>query len=579
MTSGSANQCNELLHCENDMMTIHKRCTEQSRKATAQACQLTQQFVDLNRLMDTRVVEFQKCVLLENSTDSTDFAQSTELSGECNTNLLEHKQPSVRPQMGCWKAVAIIRSRCQKIRKCCPSADFCMEQLRSSQATKSLRAKHIEINKKTLECRNQMRKVLTERKDKTDSGMAVQAKYHAVLIAQKETQMGVIKQKYFSKLSPLDHKANPRKAHKKPIYAAPRAITYPNQKKIVTPPPKPPTYQSPMVELTKVRKLKTFDNDPPNQSSVASQLAKFEGLLSGLEKKGINSKMATVKFKQNMQVPKKSPAHSITDPELITKPSIDTIVYQDSVMLPFSNKPQLRRSKKHFAERVFAENTLSPNFLSSDDPKPPPTNSQEMEVKSGVAPKLFIQPQAQAFALPSSVDVNRLKVLAARPNHSWRLSNQRRRVAMAESSLVKALGVGARKEKPLGGVSQELVPFNQPENQTIKPIRRPLGWATNENNLSSRMRTLVWHKSRINTKTGVKKVDGDSRKKMAAGKSKTKKKPIVQSTTTSSTTTTSNISPFAKTSTRSVPFARLDEDDREFPHRSSNLQSSNFQMR
>ena len=65
---------------------------------------------------------------------------------------------------GCWKAVAVVKQRCQKLQKCCPAAKTCMKTGRNSDATKEVREKHIEINRKTLECRETMKKVLEEKK-------------------------------------------------------------------------------------------------------------------------------------------------------------------------------------------------------------------------------------------------------------------------------------------------------------------------------------------------------------------------------------------------------------------------------
>lgn len=53
----------------------------------------------------------------------------------------------------CWKALPIIRQECQALKKCCPVAKTCLEKLKESSKTKALLGKHVEINKKTLACR------------------------------------------------------------------------------------------------------------------------------------------------------------------------------------------------------------------------------------------------------------------------------------------------------------------------------------------------------------------------------------------------------------------------------------------
>lgn len=49
--------------------------------------------------------------------------------------------------------MATIRQECHALKKCCPAARICLDKLKESSKTRALREKHVEINEKTLACR------------------------------------------------------------------------------------------------------------------------------------------------------------------------------------------------------------------------------------------------------------------------------------------------------------------------------------------------------------------------------------------------------------------------------------------
>uniref|UniRef100_A0AC35F0M4 Uncharacterized protein n=1 Tax=Panagrolaimus sp. PS1159 TaxID=55785 RepID=A0AC35F0M4_9BILA len=191
--------CINFLECESEMMNIHQKCTEKSRKATGEACGLMDDFKQLNTLMEARVNEFGECTgneteKIENDPEQLQFL---ELPYEKCEKVVIEEMEKIMIDDGCWKAVAVVKQRCQQLQKCCPAAKICMKSGRNSDATKEVRQKHIEINRKTLECRNNMKKILDEQKK---AGKAfneeLKAKAHAVLTAEGDTLMDAIQKKY-----------------------------------------------------------------------------------------------------------------------------------------------------------------------------------------------------------------------------------------------------------------------------------------------------------------------------------------------------------------------------------------------
>uniref|UniRef100_A0A914YKL7 Uncharacterized protein n=1 Tax=Panagrolaimus superbus TaxID=310955 RepID=A0A914YKL7_9BILA len=149
--------------------------------------------------MEARVNEFGDCTgneteKIENDPEQFDLL---DLPFEKCKKIKFEEMEKVMIEDGCWKAVAVVKQRCRQLQKCCPAAKICMKSGRNSDATKEVRQKHIEINRKTLECRNNMKKLLDEQK-KNGKGFneLLNARAHAVLTAQGDTLMDAIQKKY-----------------------------------------------------------------------------------------------------------------------------------------------------------------------------------------------------------------------------------------------------------------------------------------------------------------------------------------------------------------------------------------------
>ncbi|KAE9551856.1 hypothetical protein FO519_004930 [Halicephalobus sp. NKZ332] len=193
--------CADFLDCESEMMNVHQLCTEKSRKATAAACGIEKDFLKLNELMEVRINEFSLCVSNETDEIENDFDRFERLEipfGTCVPLKSEEMHKTMESE-GCWKAVALVKQRCQILQKCCPAAEICTKKGRNSEATKNVRVKHIEINRKTLECRSKMQKILEQKKleshaDNNDNNLI--AKAHAVLTSQGNSGVDAIQKKY-----------------------------------------------------------------------------------------------------------------------------------------------------------------------------------------------------------------------------------------------------------------------------------------------------------------------------------------------------------------------------------------------
>lgn len=152
-------------------------------------------FRELDELMEKRVAEYEECVAreslqIENASEEVEIPVST-----CDTIKLRKfgfkesrcsgisAATSVSTDRGCWRAVARVKQKCQRLHACCPPAKTfvplaasngirsltlilrCLKQVENTRATLDLRAKHVEINRRTLDCRNEMRQMLASSRD------------------------------------------------------------------------------------------------------------------------------------------------------------------------------------------------------------------------------------------------------------------------------------------------------------------------------------------------------------------------------------------------------------------------------
>uniref|UniRef100_A0A914ERK8 Uncharacterized protein n=1 Tax=Acrobeloides nanus TaxID=290746 RepID=A0A914ERK8_9BILA len=153
------------------MMAVHKRCTEQARNATGQTCGLNDDFRELNSIMDKRLIEFADCV---SSVDTFEVEDDEEIPEAACRQI--SFQPIVE-QITCWRTVASVRAKCLQLQRCCPSAKSCKKQGQHSEYTQALRAKHIEINRRTLECREQMQQLVDMKQESPKAHGAVSSTY------------------------------------------------------------------------------------------------------------------------------------------------------------------------------------------------------------------------------------------------------------------------------------------------------------------------------------------------------------------------------------------------------------------
>uniref|UniRef100_A0A1I7ZXF9 FHA domain-containing protein n=1 Tax=Steinernema glaseri TaxID=37863 RepID=A0A1I7ZXF9_9BILA len=192
-----------VVQCEAELMTLHRKCSDRSRNITSEACKLKDDFRELRGLMSMRETEFAMCVG-HDSVREVELTPSTKHFSECNVTVAE---PTVI--QGCWRSVAVVKRRCQRLKKCCPASDRCMKRLASSDTTALVRRKHVDINLKTLKCLNDMESIIRVfGNDETKSGRNIRpaltipfsplvSRAHAVIIARTEALMDVVGQDQF----------------------------------------------------------------------------------------------------------------------------------------------------------------------------------------------------------------------------------------------------------------------------------------------------------------------------------------------------------------------------------------------
>ncbi|TMS32200.1 hypothetical protein L596_000074 [Steinernema carpocapsae] len=194
-------------------MTLQRRCTDRSRNITSETCNLVDEFRELRSLMSMRETEFAICVGHESVREvglNPDIKAS-----ECNVTVNE---PSVIH--GCWRSVAVVKRRCQRLKKCCPAADRydqlvslakltrkfrCIKRLATSDTTNLVRRKHVDINLKTLKCRSEMEKVI--KMNGNDKSNPIVNRAHAVITARSESLMDVVGQEHFMEDADEDPKS------------------------------------------------------------------------------------------------------------------------------------------------------------------------------------------------------------------------------------------------------------------------------------------------------------------------------------------------------------------------------------
>ncbi|VDK23864.1 unnamed protein product [Anisakis simplex] len=65
----------------------------------------------------------------------------------------------------CRLSVSNLKLGCEHLKSCCPVAKLCEQWIAEKTITKALKQKHIEINRKTMECRTSIRQKMSSSGD------------------------------------------------------------------------------------------------------------------------------------------------------------------------------------------------------------------------------------------------------------------------------------------------------------------------------------------------------------------------------------------------------------------------------
>ncbi|CAD5212375.1 unnamed protein product [Bursaphelenchus okinawaensis] len=429
--------CKQFLECENDMMDTHKRCTDGSRNATAEACDLATDFDELSKLMRARVNEFGACVSAESFMQSQKSEEIEIDERECELNSEEQSESPT----SCWKSVAQIKRRCQKYQRCCPAAKVCVKSGRTSQVTRAVREKHIIINHKTLECRARMRHIL--RTHNPNDPMV--AKARAVLTSQaikfvdkfraKETSISTEMKSSMNPSEPLI----PIQTERRPMHDERREI------------------------LKQLSKLILPRDDEQIKVRANERLSRFELALAKVEMKSHMKKtpiVHAVKSYSPKQVEDRVKVESTTrsasldttterattetpmtsEAEIVSESTTTSSKTEDSMPMTPSetnimshHKDSGSNNPENHQEAMSSDNNM-PSTTSTpfDIPSLPETTTEAQKASkihrkkhrkhkhkkfsTGIVTDLEPQKPHVSYALPDSVDLRRLRLLSARPH-------------------------------------------------------------------------------------------------------------------------------------------------------------------
>ncbi|CAD5216564.1 unnamed protein product [Bursaphelenchus xylophilus] len=390
--------CKKFLDCENDMMDTHKRCTDGSRNATAEACDLVQDFSELSKLMRARVNEFGACVSAESFMQSQRSEEIEIDEKQCELDPEEFAEPP----SSCWKSVAQIKRKCQKFQRCCPAAKVCVKSGKNSQVTRAVREKHVIINHKTLDCREKMRWILRTRSDHNDPMVA---KARAVLTSQgikfvdkfraKETEFPTDLKSNMNPSQPL----RPIQTERRPVNDERRGI------------------------LKQLSTLLLPKDDSEVKIRANERLSRFEQALARVE--------------MNSRLKKKPILHAVKSflPQAGSKPIHEgrSRYSEGSSPLPNTVLPTLRPITTTTEVTTTTETASTTTIISSTTAlvtersrrKHKKHRKHKKNFSTGLVTDLEPQKPHVSFALPQNLDLRRLRLLSARP-HLMKDADKRR---------------------------------------------------------------------------------------------------------------------------------------------------------
>ncbi|CAI2343486.1 unnamed protein product [Caenorhabditis sp. 36 PRJEB53466] len=166
-----ANGCDRYVKCRSELLEVHWKCAEPSRRFTQHACKINSLYGNHKATSYDIESLFTDCTQKYSAISEIDYLLMTDPS--CNTEIEAAVWPASFSSATCWSDLIRLTQRCFALSRCCPAAQRCASEVERELITEQFELEKSQMKMRLEECSVEMSAVLRAPVSREDAMIAL----------------------------------------------------------------------------------------------------------------------------------------------------------------------------------------------------------------------------------------------------------------------------------------------------------------------------------------------------------------------------------------------------------------------
>ncbi|EGT48189.1 hypothetical protein CAEBREN_09954 [Caenorhabditis brenneri] len=164
------NGCDRYVKCRNELLEVHWKCAEPSRRFTQHACKINDLYGNHKATSYNIESLFSDCTAKYSAISEIDFLLMTDPS--CHSEIEMDSRPVSFSSATCWSDLMRLTQRCFALSRCCPAAQRCGAEVERDIMNEQYELEKSQMKSRLEECAIDMNAVLRQPVSREDAMIA-----------------------------------------------------------------------------------------------------------------------------------------------------------------------------------------------------------------------------------------------------------------------------------------------------------------------------------------------------------------------------------------------------------------------
>uniref|UniRef100_A0A1I7TTA0 ShKT domain-containing protein n=1 Tax=Caenorhabditis tropicalis TaxID=1561998 RepID=A0A1I7TTA0_9PELO len=164
------NGCDRYVKCRNELLEVHWKCAEPSRRFTQHACKINDLYGNHKATAYNIEALFSDCTSKYSAISEIDFLLMTD--PQCHSDMEMDFRPSSFSSVTCWSDLMRLTQKCFSLSRCCPAAHRCGTEIEGDVLNEQYELEKSQMKLRLEECAIDMNGVLRAPVSKEDAMIA-----------------------------------------------------------------------------------------------------------------------------------------------------------------------------------------------------------------------------------------------------------------------------------------------------------------------------------------------------------------------------------------------------------------------